>query len=81
MLQEILKVIEEAEGRPLPLQAIRARLDVPKPVLEHMLQTLVRRGRLLVVDGVCQSCAPCPLRKFCDGPPPIRRTGYVLKDR
>lgn len=81
MLQEILAVIEEAQGQPLPQDAILARLNVSRPMLEHMLQTLVRRGRLEVVDGACISCAPCPLRNFCDGPPPFTRPGYVLKDR
>lgn len=78
MLQELLQLFRNAQGQSLSKEEIRAQLAISPALLDHMLLTLVRRGRLIEVRGDCQSCSACPLEKICAGVPPVTRTGYTL---
>ena len=78
MLQEILALFRRAEGRPLSKEAVRAELALPADVLDHMLRTLVRRGRLVAVEGGCEGCEICPLNPVCAGVPAPTQKAYAL---
>lgn len=78
MLQEILTLFRRADGRPLAKEAVRAQLDLPPEVLDHMLDTLVRRGRLVTVKGGCEGCQICPLKPVCAGIPAPTQKAYAL---
>ena len=80
MLQELLAIYQEAEGQPLPAEAVAARLGLAPGLVEHMVRTLVQRGRLVAVDGGCHGCPTCPLSRFCGavGPPAARPVAFAL---
>ncbi len=78
MLQEILALFHQYQGAPLSKEAISARLDIPPAVLEQMLQTLVRRGRLVEIEDGCTGCTVCPLQKYCAAAPTVNPRGYAL---
>jgi hypothetical protein len=78
MLQEILALFRADGGMALSKEAIRLQLDIPADVLDQMLLTLVRKGRLIEVDEACNGCAVCPLEKICATIPPISTHGYAL---
>lgn len=78
MLQEILTVFRQAEGQPLSKEALRAQLDLPPEVLDHMLHTLLRRGRLVTTTSGCNGCAVCPLKPVCATVPAPTQRAYAL---
>lgn len=78
MLQEILLLFRQANGRPLSKEAVRAELDLPPEVLDHMLSTLARRGRLVAVSNGCDGCDICPLKPVCAGVPAPAQKAYAL---
>lgn len=79
MLRRILTLLEQADGVPLSVDAISRQLGVSRDVTDHMLRTLVERGRLVEVDEGCTGCTTCPLKIVCAGAPPLPVRGYALK--
>lgn len=79
MLHQILALFHETPGTTLSLAAIAARLEVSPGLLEHMLRTLVRSGRLVEVAD-CADCGDCTLRRICVGGLGLRQQGYALAD-
>ena len=77
MLRELLEIFRRAPGAALSRTAIAAEMGVDPGMLDHMLRTLVRSGRLREVED-CDDCAACPLTKICVGGLDLRQRGYVL---
>ena len=80
MLRVILALFQAHRGQTLSKEAIQRYLDVPPAVLDQMLLTLVRRGRLVEVGDGCTGCDVCPLEHFCATSPTVSTTGYALAD-
>ncbi|MCA9971295.1 MAG: hypothetical protein KC425_13815 [Anaerolineales bacterium] len=78
MLQELLSLFRHSRGVPLTAEAVGQQLDLPPALIEQMLHTLVYRGRLEMVEDVCDGCEVCPLKPLCAGVPAVRRSGYRL---
>ncbi|MCC7360490.1 MAG: helix-turn-helix domain-containing protein [Anaerolineales bacterium] len=79
MLTRVLALLAEGEGG-LGTAEISRRLDIAPGVLEGMLETLVRRGRLVRVCAAETPCGACALRSECNllaGP----GTRYVVAPR
>ncbi len=81
MLQEILTLFRQTHGIPISAEVVARQLDLPSSVVEHLLHTLVQRGRLVLVDEGCTGCTICPLKIVCAGAPTIPQRGYMLKER
>lgn len=64
MLARILTTMRAAD-RPLCLADLGRLLDIDEPALEGMLETLVARGRLRVVELDHPGCGGCPARAGC----------------
>jgi adenine-specific DNA glycosylase len=64
MLARILAAVRDA-GRPLCLAELSGELGIPESALEGMLQALVARGRLRIVEPALPDCGACPLRGGC----------------
>jgi hypothetical protein len=54
-----------AAGRPLCLAELSRDLGIDEAALEGMLDTLVRRGKLRVIDPGAADCRRCPARAGC----------------
>ncbi|MBX0328468.1 hypothetical protein K2Z83_12350 [Oscillochloris sp. ZM17-4] len=78
MLHELLEIFRRAPNTTLTHAMIAAELDVAPGMLDHMLRTLVRSGRLVEVEH-CADCAACPLTKICVGGLDLRQRGYALR--
>ena len=78
MLQEILSLCHQAQGVPLSREAIRAYLGVAPEVLDQLLLTLVRKGRLVEIQAGCADCPACAWKKICAGAPHLAPAGYML---
>jgi DNA-binding IscR family transcriptional regulator len=79
MIQDVLQLIRQSNGRPLSAEAIAGRLGLPPAVVQHMLLLLVQRGRLSPVGGACSGCDVCPLHRFCAGADASSVQGYVIR--
>ncbi len=77
MLRAILNLFAVAPAKTLSAAAIAAELDISPALLDHMLRTLVRSGRLVEVE-LCSDCSACALRRICVGGLDIARRGYRL---
>jgi hypothetical protein len=77
MLHELLEIFRRAPNTTLTRAALAAKLGVGPGMLDHMLLTLVRSGRLMEVDD-CADCGSCPLTAICVGGLDMRQRGYVL---
>jgi predicted Zn-ribbon and HTH transcriptional regulator len=64
MLSKILKAFREADG-PLDLNELSHRLGTERSALEGMLETLVRQGKLLVIEPGSEQCSHCAGRLSC----------------
>lgn len=69
MLKEIFLAVKEQSG-PLSLFDLSKELKISVPMLEQMLDTLVRNGKLQEVQPIpteeCTSCTACPILNKCD---------------
>ena len=69
MLREIILSVQEQKG-PLSLATLSKQLDISIPMLEQMLGTLVRSGKLQEVQpslpDSCDTCDDCPILNNCD---------------
>ena len=65
MLTQVLALLDEREGG-MGTAEISRRLGVAPGVLEGMLETLVRRGRLVRVCAADTPCGACPLQPECN---------------
>lgn len=77
MLRELLDIFRREPDRAFSRSALAAELGVAPGMLDHMLRTLVQRGRLVEVED-CAGCASCPLTKICVGGLDLRQRGYAL---
>jgi hypothetical protein len=64
MLARILAHVRRA-GRPPCLAELSRDLDIEAGALQGMLDTLVLRGRLRVIDPEAVGCGGCPTRGGC----------------
>jgi hypothetical protein len=64
MLKKILAEFEQNTPA-LCLDELSQKLDVETGALEGMLQTLVRKGRLLEIDANGSACDICPVKSGC----------------
>ena len=62
-LQDILQILHQS-GDPMCLSELAHALGKPTPVLEGMLSTLVRMGKLSRVTQL-DPCGECPLQSDC----------------
>lgn len=65
MLTQVLALLAEQQGG-LGVADISRRLGLAPGVLEGMLETLARRGRLRRLCAVDTPCGACPLRPQCN---------------
>lgn len=64
MLRQLLDVVARGEG--VAPRAIARRLGVTEPMVQLMLDDLVRRGLLAPANGTCaSSCDGCPIGPVC----------------
>ncbi len=64
MLQAILTEFRQS-GFILPLDRLSQRLHVDPDVLEGMLLTLIRKGRIIEIDKAQAVCQTCPVHTRC----------------
>ncbi len=67
MLTELLRLLEEDHAE-YSLQELGRILGVQPSAVAGMLETLVRKGRVLEVGGDCGICDSCGIRGHCDIP-------------
>ncbi len=79
MLRKVLDLLHTS-GVPLSVETISSQLDVSHDVVDHLVHTLVQRGRLVEVDEGCTGCHTCPLKVVCSGAPTVSVHGYILPD-
>lgn len=65
MLTQVLALLAEREGG-LGVAEISLRLGLAPGVLEGMLETLARRGRLRRLCAADTPCGACPLQPDCN---------------
>ncbi|NNJ11001.1 hypothetical protein EKD04_011725 [Chloroflexales bacterium ZM16-3] len=78
MLHELLEIFRRAPDTTLSHAMIADELGVSPGMLDHMLRTLVRSGRLIEVEH-CSDCDACPLTKICVGGLDLGQRGYMLR--
>lgn len=64
MLKQILTQIRQAQT-PLCVDELSRSLEIDTGALEGMLDTLVQRGRLEVLDPADYNCIACPAKGGC----------------
>jgi hypothetical protein len=64
MLSAVVSAIRDA-GKPMCLSDLSAALHIEESALEGMLETLIQRGRLRVIEFVDDGCATCPVKGGC----------------
>jgi hypothetical protein len=64
MLSQILAEFQKAR-QPLCLDELSQVLAIEPSALDGMLQTLVQRGRLRIIDPAQPGCPACPTRGGC----------------
>ena len=79
MLRKVLDLLHTS-GVPLSVDTISSQLDVSHDVADHLVHTLVQRGRLIEVNEGCTGCSSCPLKAVCSGAPTLSVRGYALAD-
>ncbi len=69
MLKELLQTVKEQNGS-LSLKDLSSKMNVPIPLLEQMLISLQRSGKLQEVifnpTESCSDCKDCPSDNFCE---------------
>jgi hypothetical protein len=79
MLRAILTIFQRSPGATLTPNIIGAELGVTPDLVEHMLHTLVRSGRLAKLEGDT-GCGGCPLDRICVGGLTLHERCYVLRE-
>jgi predicted transcriptional regulator len=67
MLTELLRLLEQNQAE-YNLQELGRILGVQPSAVAGMLETLVRKGRVLEVGADCSICDSCGIRGHCDIP-------------
>ena len=67
MLQQLLRLLEESE-QSCQISELSRLLNAQPSAVEAMLETLVRRGRVVAVEAGSQLCGECVLSGKCDVP-------------
>jgi predicted DNA-binding transcriptional regulator YafY len=69
MLQKILEILKDHDNV-VSYQEICTQLEISEDTLEHMLETLVRKGHLVEGEASypenCPHCDNCPVPTSCD---------------
>lgn len=79
MLRDILDLFRRSPGATLTPAAIGSQLGLSPSLVEHMLRTLVRSGRLVELESGA-GCASCPLERLCVGGLTTHERCYVLRE-
>ncbi|NTU78924.1 MAG: hypothetical protein HGA45_05890 [Chloroflexales bacterium] len=79
MLRDILAIFRRSPGATLTPAVIGAELGVSPALVEHMLRTLVRSGRLVELESGA-GCGSCPLERICVGGLTLHERCYVLRE-
>lgn len=80
MLRQLLHLLEENEGQ-ADLAAISRSLEAQPSAVTGMLETLIRKGKVIEIVPDCGICADCALSSQCALPSRrIRRYQVVGKD-
>jgi len=77
MLQQLLQLLEESQ-RSCQIAELSRKLNAQPSAVEAMLETLVRRGRVVAVEAGSQLCAECVLNGKCDVPV-VKGRRYTLQ--
>jgi hypothetical protein len=64
MLSELLRLLEENPGE-LNLSEIGRRLNAHPSAVAGMLETLIRKGRVVELGADCGVCSDCSLQANC----------------
>jgi hypothetical protein len=67
MLSQLIQLLEENEGE-VDLVAVSRRLDAQPSAVAGMLETLIRKGRVIEIKPVCGVCDSCALSSHCTLP-------------
>jgi hypothetical protein len=67
MLSELIQLLEENEGE-VDLVAVSRRLNAQPSAVSGMLETLVRKGRVVETVPTCGACDSCVLSSNCTLP-------------
>ncbi|NJP04747.1 MAG: hypothetical protein HC837_03485 [Chloroflexaceae bacterium] len=78
MLQLILHEFRQSRCA-LSLDTLSQRLQIEPAVLEGMLSTLVRMGRICEVSSSPEHCSSCPISHHCP-PAGSHQSGYMLTE-
>ena len=64
MLSQLIHLLEENEGE-IDLAAISRSLDTQPSAVSGMLETLIRKGRVVEIGADCGVCDSCGLANQC----------------
>ena len=64
MLSRLIDLLEENKGE-VELAAVSRSLDVQPSAVSGMLETLVRKGRVIEIGPACGACNTCGLSSQC----------------
>ncbi|MFN2221703.1 MAG: FeoC-like transcriptional regulator [Chloroflexota bacterium] len=67
MLSQLIQLLEENEGE-VDLVAVSRRLDAQPSAVAGMLETLIRKGRVIEIKPACGVCDSCALSSHCTLP-------------
>lgn len=77
MLHQLLHLLETNQ-RSCQIEELSRALHAQPTAVEAMLDTLVRRGRVIVIEAGSQTCNACALRGKCDLPV-VKGKRYALQ--
>lgn len=79
MLEKLIQLLKE--GGALRLSDLADQLGVSQPLVEQMIEHLVRAGYLKQVEGCSEGhCTGCSLKRTCKAPS-VRTWAYTGKSR
>ena len=64
MLSQLIHLLEENEGE-MDLATVSRSLDAQPSAVSGMLETLIRKGRLIEIGADCGICDTCGLNSQC----------------
>ena len=79
MLKEIMAEFRTA-GAPMCVDELSRTLEIDASALEGILDTLVQRGRLNVIDPANYTCVTCPAKGGCVILTNGLQKSYVFRD-
>ena len=79
MLNRLIQLLEENEGE-VDLAIISRSLEAQPSAVSGMLETLIRKGRVIAISPDCGHCETCGLQSRC-ALPARRIKRYQVVDR